>query len=191
MYYICVQLYAYVTVTCVYECHMSILTRMQTIWNLHILENCKGISIQSDCVDRTWRLIRIYTVCPHFVPYHFKWCKAWLSVIIAIWWLILVYTTLMLLILFILFYFISFFLFIFVMTRLIYERMYTYSRFSEQKIMSVKVISVPVTIFTPHTDTDPNMPQLQLAWRSLQEGKKNITTLQNWYLQLEVSVIGF
>ena len=34
--YINALLYAYVAVAYVYECHMSNLTRVQTIWNLHI-----------------------------------------------------------------------------------------------------------------------------------------------------------
>ena len=48
-----VQLYAYVTITYVYECHMSNLTRVQTIQNLYIFKNCKEKSMQLDCVDRT------------------------------------------------------------------------------------------------------------------------------------------
>ena len=47
------QLYAYVTVTYVYECHMSNLTRVQTTRTLHILYNCKEKSIQLASVDRT------------------------------------------------------------------------------------------------------------------------------------------
>ena len=47
-----VQLYAYVTVTYVYECHMSNLTRVQTTRTLHILYNCKEKSIQLASVDR-------------------------------------------------------------------------------------------------------------------------------------------
>ena len=49
MSYIGVQLYAYVTVTYVYECHMSNLTRVQTIRNLHIYKIAKKIDTVGLC----------------------------------------------------------------------------------------------------------------------------------------------
>ena len=52
MRYICVQLYAYVTDTYVYESHMSNLTHVQTLRNLHILENYIEKSMHWDCVDQ-------------------------------------------------------------------------------------------------------------------------------------------
>ena len=107
---------------------------VQAIRNLHMLHvwNCKENSIQLDCVDQMWRLIRIYTVT-HFVTYHSKWSKAWSDIIKAIWRLIWVYAALMLLMLF----FFVFFLFVF-----FHDTTHiAYSKFplSEQKIMSVKM----------------------------------------------------
>ena len=64
MCYICVQLNPYLTVTYVYKCHTSNLTRVQTIRNIHILWNGKEKSGSSLLVTQ-------------FVSYHSKWYKAW------------------------------------------------------------------------------------------------------------------
>ena len=88
--------YAYVTVTYVYECHMSnIYTFASNTKSSHLIKVQKK-SMQLDYVDLTRGLIDQDLHCLPLISSHItiNSVKFWSDVMVAIWWLIWMYTAL-------------------------------------------------------------------------------------------------